>query len=121
MQKLVLLFSMGALLGQGAEPGAVEYGKYLVEHVANCGDCHTPHKSTGDYDSSKALKGVTQPKVSPDLTSSGLFSQWGERGMVKFLETGLDPQGHPAPSHMPAFKLRPHDAQAIAAYLKTLK
>jgi hypothetical protein len=41
--------------------------------------------------------------------------------MVKFLETGLDPEGHATDSHMPAYKLRPHDAEAIVAYLKTLK
>ena len=76
----------------------------------------------GEFDSSKALKGALLPKASPDLTSSGrLFSQWGERGMVRFLETGLDPKGHTADSHMPAYKLRPHDAEAIAAYLKSLR
>jgi len=109
-------------LSRAAEPGAVEYGEYLVQQVANCGNCHSPRRASGELDASKSLKGAMQPKASPDLTSSGhLFSEWGERGMARFLETGLDPQGHTADSHMPAYKLRPHDAEAIAAYLKSLK
>jgi|SRR5581483_614793 len=119
MRNCLLLFLTGGLLAQSAEPfqsavpaaGAVEYGKYLTEHVANCSTCHA-----------SSLKGVGTPNPSPDLTSSGqLFSRWGERGLVRFLETGVDPQGRAAPSHMPAFKLRPHDAQAIVAYLKSLR
>jgi D-sorbitol dehydrogenase (acceptor) len=110
------------VLGGAAEPGAVEYGKSLVKEVANCGDCHTPRAAGGGLDQSRWLKGALPPKASPDLTaSSRLFLQWGEKGMVKFLETGIDPAGRPAPSHMPAFKLRPHDAEAIVAYLRTVK
>ena len=121
MFKLVTIF-LACGLGRAAERGAVEYGKYLVEQVANCGQCHTPRMATGELDASKSLKGVTLLKPSPDLTSSGhLFLQWGERGMVRFLETGLDASGHTADSHMPAYKLRPHDAEAIAAYLKSLR
>jgi mono/diheme cytochrome c family protein len=121
MFKFVAIF-VACSLSRAAEPGAVEYGKYLVEQVAECGKCHTPRKATGELDGAKPLKGALLPKASPDLTSSGhLYLQWGERGMVGFLETGLDPKGHTADSHMPAYKLRPHDAEAIAAYLKSLR
>ena len=116
------VFLASVLLAQAADSSAVAYGKQLVEEVAKCGDCHTPRKASGEFDRSKWLKGARLPKTSPDLTSSGhLFPYWGERAMVKFLETGLDPEGHAADSHMPAYKLRPHDAEAIVAYLKTLK
>lgn len=114
MRKLVFCFFACGLIGQAAQPGAIEYGKYLVEHVANCGRCHKLPGVSGDS--------AAQSPAAPDLRPSGkLFTQWGERGMVQFLETGINPQGHSAPSHMPAFKLRPHDAHAIVAYLKTLK
>jgi hypothetical protein len=118
------MFVACVLLCQAADPGALEYGKKLVEEVAKCGDCHTPRDANGQFDESKRLKGVTRDngKSSPDLTSSGhILLQWGQRGMVKFLETGLDPKGRTAHSHMPAYKLRPHDAEAIAVYLKSLK
>jgi hypothetical protein len=61
-------------------------------------------------------------KTSPDLTSPGrLFARWGEAGLEKFLETGTGPSGHAADPPMPAYKLRPDDAKAIVAYLKSLK
>ncbi len=112
--------------------GNAERGKYLVEEVAKCGDCHTPMGPEGS-DREKWLKGAVlsfgpiQPvkdwhKTAPDLTSSGRLSQrWGESGLTKFLETGLGPSGHTADPPMPAYKMKPEDAQDIVAYLKTLK
>jgi len=122
MLKFASIFLACGILCRATDSGAVQYGKQLVEEVAKCGDCHTPRKATGEFDASNWLKGARLPKASPDLTPSGhLFRQWGEQGMVKFLETGLDPAGLAAASHMPTYKLRPHDAEAIVAYLKTLK
>jgi mono/diheme cytochrome c family protein len=122
MVSLVEIFLACVLLARAADSSVVEYGRQLVEDVAKCGDCHTPRKTGGEFDRSERLKGARLPKASPDLTTSGhLFARWGERGIVKFLETGFDPEGHAADSHMPAYKLRPHDAKAIVAYLKSLK
>jgi len=116
-----------------ADSDQAAYGKYLVEEVGKCQECHTPKTEAGQLDTAKWLKGATldfQPmgdvkgwhKTSPDLTSAGrLFARWGEAGMVKFLETGTNPAGHPADPPMPAYKLKPADAEAIVAYLKTLK
>ena len=122
-----------AALTLGAEMDAVTYGKYLVEEVAKCQECHTPRLETGEFDTSKWLRGATldfQParevkgwhKTSPDLTPGGrLWQRWGEQGIAKFLETGLGPRGNAADPPMPAYKLRPSDAEAIVAYLKSLK
>jgi mono/diheme cytochrome c family protein len=133
MMKLFGLSLAYGLACSAAQGDAVSYGKYLVEEVAKCGDCHTPRKATGEFDEEKRLKGApldapancdvkNWAKVAPDLTSSGrLFSKWGERGMMKYLETGLNPQGTTSHPPMPAYKLRPHDAEAIVAYLRTLK
>jgi mono/diheme cytochrome c family protein len=108
-------------------------GKYLVEEVAKCGACHTPRGPDGNPDAAKFLKGATldfQPiaeikgwhKTSPDITStSPLWSRWKEDGFVKFLQTGKNPRGNAADPPMPAYTLAPVDAQAIVAYLKSLK
>ncbi len=121
------------MLAAAAQSGALAYGKYLVEEVAQCQECHTPRTKTGELDKSKWLKGATldfQPtqengnwsKFAPDLTSSSdLFAHWQESGLVRYLETGAGPNGHPSRPPMPAYKLRPHDAEAIVAYLKSLK
>ncbi len=36
---------------------AVARGKYLVEQVAQCGDCHTPHNDKGEPINSQSLRG----------------------------------------------------------------
>lgn len=116
-----------------ADPKSVEWGKYLVEEVAKCGDCHTPKDEKGQFDKTKWLKGAVldfaplQPvpgwhKTSPDLTpTSSLWKKWGEGAMVKYLTTGLTPKGKPADPPMPAYTLTQKDAEAIIDYLKSLK
>ncbi len=111
----------------------VERGRYLVEEVAKCQMCHTPKLESGEYDKSKWLKGATldiQPagtikgwhKTAPDLTSAGrLFERWKAEGLVKFLQTGLNPRGGAADPPMPAYKMKEEDAKAIVEYLKTLQ
>jgi hypothetical protein len=108
-------------------------GKYLVEEVARCQECHTPKTVDGKFDETKWLKGATlkvQPidemkgwhKTSPDLTStSRLWQSWADAGILKFLTTGLNPRGNPAGAPMPMYKMKPDDAQAIVEYLKSLK
>ncbi len=122
-----------SVLAFGAELDQLEYGKYLANEVGKCQDCHTPRTESGELDTGKWLKGATldiEPthetkgwhKTSPDITSSGrLFARWGEQGLVKFLESGVGPTGHAADPPMPAYKLKPADAEAIVAYLKSLK
>ena len=114
------------------EKAKIERGRYLVEEVGKCQDCHTPRLPTGDYDRSKWLKGAPidfkpihpMPKWeehAPDLTRSGLLKEWGETGLAKFLETGKGPYDNMADPPMPTYKLKHEDAAAIAAYLASLK
>ena len=132
MKAVVLLtgFLLPALFLSAQTP--VERGKYLVENAGMCADCHTPMVN-GKPDASKHLKGATigfQPigevpgwhKTSPDISStSPLFQRWGEDGLKKFLQTGLNPRGHGADPPMPQYRFSADDAAAIVAYLKTVK
>jgi mono/diheme cytochrome c family protein len=133
MVKFLGFLCATALVGFPQDSDSAARGKYLVEEVAKCQECHTPKTETGELDTSKWLKGTTldfQPmhevkgwhKTSPDLTSAGrLFARWGEAGIEKFLETAVGPSGHAADLPMPAYKLHADDAKAIVAYLKSLK
>jgi mono/diheme cytochrome c family protein len=109
-------------------------GKYLVEEVARCQECHTPKLPDGQFNKEKWLKGAVlnvQPidpikgwhKTSPDLTASGRLWQgrWGQAALVKLLSTGLGPGGNPADPPMPTYKMTQDDAEAVVEYLKTLK
>lgn len=117
-----------------AQTDKVSRGKYLVEEVARCQECHTPRLPDGQFDKEKWLKGAVlnvQPidpikgwhKTSPDLTAAGRLWQgrWGQAALVKLLSTGLGPGGNPADPPMPTYKMSQDDAEAVVAYLKSLK
>jgi mono/diheme cytochrome c family protein len=137
MRKSSLLFATGlavvattlTMFGQDAK---LERGKYLVEEVARCQECHTPRTETGEFNKSQWMKGTTLVGVpstpvadwhqkSPDITStSALWTRWGQDGFTKFLQTAKNPRGGKAGPPMPAYMLKAEDADAIAAYLKSL-
>lgn len=139
MRTLMMSTVVAALVGTAmttgvqAQDAQVERGKYLVEQVVRCQDCHTTKTESGELDTAKWLKGGKldfQPigerkgwhPTAPDLTStSSLWARWGEDGMVKFLETAKNPRGNKADAPMPAYTMHTDDAKAIVAYLLTLK
>jgi len=110
----------------------LERGKYLVEEVARCQECHTPLLESGEFDTSKWMKGATLVGIpataipdwhqkAPDITStSRLWERWKVEGFAKFLETSKNPRGGKAGPPMPAYKLSAEDAAAMTAYLKSL-
>ena len=90
-----------ALLGLTAVSPAVsdsklERGRYLVEQVALCGDCHTPHNEKGEPIREKLLQGaplpfkptVPMPWADKAPNIAGLPG-WEDKDAVKFLMTGL--------------------------------
>jgi mono/diheme cytochrome c family protein len=124
-------FSLAGEAKKGAEDATVKRGEYLVTQVAHCANCHTPRDRKGGLDSSRHLQGTLLPMVprektaswvdkSPDITHSGLAGQWGEEGMVKFLTTGVNPDGESSMAPMPVFHLNKEDARAVARYLLSL-
>ena len=116
-----------------AQSPKVARGKYLVEEVSRCQECHSPKSVEGVFDKEKWMKGsvlLFQPiepikgwhKTAPDITRAGrLWGKWGELTLVKFLTTGLGPTGKPAGAPMPIYKMSQEDAEAIVDYLKTLQ
>jgi len=135
IQRIAIMLSIGGLLlgaSVFAQDPKLQRGKYLVEEVARCQECHTPKTDAGDLDTAKMLKGAklnVAPMApiagwhasSPDITStSALWQRWGDDGMIKFLETAKNPRGGKAGAPMPAYTMRHEDADAIVAYLKSL-
>lgn len=130
---ILTLAVAAAIPPAGRASGQTERGKYLVEEVGKCQECHTPRGADGQLDREKWLKGAVldfqpiQPgkdwhKTSPDLTpGSRLWQRWGEKGIAEFLQTGLGPSGHTADPPMPTYKLKAEDAEAMVQYLKSLK
>jgi mono/diheme cytochrome c family protein len=109
----------------------LKHGSYLVNEVAHCGDCHTPQDKKGMPDGARRLRGAPltfQPKkgtenwaeMATDITSRGRAGEWSEEEMVKFLTTGLNPDGERPIPPMPVFHLNANDARAVYRYLSSL-
>ncbi|HXF74566.1 MAG TPA: cytochrome C [Methylomirabilota bacterium] len=119
-----------------APKGGVERGRYLVEHVSLCGDCHTPRNFLGVPNPSLYLAGASQkigplgqavPNITPDKETG--IGDWKREDIAELLITGTKPdldnvqglmseviQGAPH-----GYKdMKKEDALAIADYLKSI-
>lgn len=105
------------------------YGRYLVDHVARCGVCHSasddPYEPEGYLEGgSPKIHFKNSKSVAPSLsfTSSGNNSAWSEEEIVAYLRTGKTPAGRVIdPSDCPTnFYARAESADlaAIARFLK---
>lgn len=104
-------------------------GKYIVEGIAVCSQCHTPRDGAGAPDRSHWLEGApvwqkpSEPTEDWPLQAPRIAgTPPGTDGeMVKLLTTGLWRDGKFLRSPMPQFRLSRQDAEAVAAYLKSLQ
>lgn len=96
-------------------------GKYLVNNVALCGDCHSPHDQAGAVPADKELHGSELPfkptVAMPWSTKSPAIAGIKNDQALIALLTGKARLRPP----MPTFEMTREDAQAVAAYLKSLK
>ncbi len=111
-----------------AAQSPVERGKYLVEDVAMCQECHTPRDSSGNLDQSRWLQGAPIWIMPVHATSNWAMRAPGLAGFQGFtdeqgdmvLEKGRDPNGLPIQPPMHIYHMNHADAQAIIAYLRSL-
>lgn len=104
-------------------------GEYLVKGIGQCGDCHTPFTFTGGFVMDKWLQGkklefgplVPIPVWADTSPNIAGLPRWDTEKAVQFLMTGLAPNGQPARPPMPAYRMNRADAEAVVAYLKSLK
>lgn len=102
-----------------------EHGRYLVEALGHCGECHTSRNLLGGLKLSAWLEGAPNPAgkgTIPNITPDKLT--WSEADIAEYLKSGFTPKFDTAGGHMVAVientaKLSPDDRQAIAVYLKT--
>jgi Cytochrome c len=122
------------LVGQKKKPGTpsaatLAHGKYLVENVAGCNDCHTPFNEKGEPIQEQYLQGtvlpfkptVPMPVWADTSTNIAGLPGWDKDAAIKFLMTGIAQNGLPARPPMPQFKLNLQDATAVVAYLQSLR
>jgi mono/diheme cytochrome c family protein len=110
------------------EERLITRGRYLVERVAMCADCHSPRDERGEFIRARWLGGSPlffKPTAPiPDWADLAVpiagLPGWTEADAAKFLATGAVPGGNPARPPMSAVRLRTRDAAAVVAYLKSL-
>jgi len=108
---------------------SVARGKYLVEKIGMCGDCHTPHNEKGEPVKEQWLKGavlpfkptVPMPVWADKSANIAGLPGWNHDAAIKFMMTGIAYNGLPARPPMPQFRYSQQDAQAIVAYLESLR
>ena len=108
--------------------GNVERGRYIVEDVAFCANCHTPRTKGTDFDRAHWLQGgplfwqpahpvPNYPQLVPRIGGQPPAT---DAQMITLLTTGLWTDGKPLRAPMPPFHMSKEDAEAVVAYLKSI-
>lgn len=113
------------------EPAAVSRGRYLVDALGHCGECHSPRSRLGVLDRDRHLagnrngpEGETVPNITPDRNEG--IGKWSPDDLAYFLETGELPNGDYTGGHMTdvidqgTSRLTASDRSAMVAYLRSL-
>jgi mono/diheme cytochrome c family protein len=101
-------------------------GRYLVEALAHCAECHTPRTPLGGLDRAAWLSGAPNPSGKgriPNITTGAL--DWSDSDLIYYFESGLTPDYDSVGGSMAAVvtnlaALPAGDRAAIAAYLKAV-
>ena len=119
-----------------APKSGTERGRYLVNHVSLCGDCHTPRNSLGVPNRSLYLAGASAksgplgeevPNITPDKETG--IGEWTREDIAEVLISGTKPDFDNVQGLMyEVIQGTPHgykdmkreDALAIAEYLKSV-
>lgn len=103
-------------------------GKYLVDQVGMCDDCHTPRDERGRPIAVKYLQGAPigfkpiapVPVWADKAPAIAGMPGWDDGAAIKFLMTGIAYNDLPARPPMPQYRFNRQDAEAVLAYLRSL-
>lgn len=130
-----LLFAPAVTAPAETPTDPLERGRYLTDHVAICGDCHTPRNQFGALRADMYLAGADEgpdgnpvPNITTDRETG--LGKWREGSFVEVLQTGMLPNadnvqgmmaevidgyGGPGYADAPESELR-----SIAKYMKSV-
>lgn len=134
---LVLCGLMQAPLASAADGAAVERGRYLVNTILACGNCHTPKAADGQPIAGKELSGGglsfnapffvgSASNITPDKETG--IGSWSDDELKRAITQGARPDhgrlaGVPlAPMMWVAFykAMTPGDLDAVVAYMRSV-
>ena len=110
-----------------ARPAQWNRGAYLVNSLGHCAECHSPRNFLGGIVAAQRFAGGPDPDGKgwvPNITQKGI-SDWSEKDIAYFLESGQTPDGDSAGGSMVSVirnisQLSEADRNAIATYIKSL-
>lgn len=122
-----LYFAPGPVLTSAPATNVVDRGRYLVQALGHCGECHTPRNALGGPVKDRFLAGGRTPdgKKAQNLTPARL-KNWSDAELRQFFLTGETPDGDSANETMAEVvanstsQLTSADLQAMIAYLRAL-
>ena len=122
-----LFFDSGPLASDPAKSEVVNRGRYLVDALGHCGECHTPRNFLGGPKKDRYLAGGKLPDGGsvPNLTPTRL-KKWGDKDLKDFLESGQTADGDVVAEAMgevirnTTSQLTAQDLEALIAYLRTV-
>jgi MYXO-CTERM domain-containing protein len=122
-----LYFDRGPIPDDPKQSAAWNRGRYLVDALGHCAECHSSRNLAGSIkESTRFAGGPDQEGVGyvPNITPGGI-GDWSEDDIIRALTEGRTPQGHVIGSTMADVvtniaALPVEDRRAIATYLKSL-
>jgi len=128
----LLPFHFVALAQDRAPAGAksIERGKYIVDQLAMCNECHTPRNRMGELQITEYLHGAPVTVSAPPYPNvkwalkapaiAGLSGYTEEQG-IRLLMEGLTADGRTPKPPMPRYRMNRSDAEAVVIYLQSLR
>lgn len=121
-----LLFLRDGWVVEDAASDTLVRGRYLVESLGHCSECHTPRNAIGGLDKTRWMAGAPIPGSKgrvPNINPAKLT--WSEADIAGYLMNGFTPEFDSAGGEMAEVvenmaHLSDADRAAIAAYLKAL-
>ena len=146
LRVMILAVAAGLVAGQlsaqqrGQTPGAAapqarpsagnaEHGRYIVERVAMCFECHSTRDSSGNIIPATRLMGGPLPVTSPAWKNdwavrtpriAGLPGYTAELGIRLLTQGAIGRDGVQLRPPMPRFRMTPQDAADVVAFLQTM-
>lgn len=131
MRTMLCLAFFCLFLSPALAESPVDRGRYIVEVIGACGNCHTPNTPEGK-DPSMHLAGGSlipdggmeswPPNITPDVETG--IGGWTDEEVIRAIREGVRPDGRVLGPLMPIVLYRQisdTDARAIVAYLRTLE
>lgn len=112
---------------RAAAQGDAAHGRYIVERVAMCAECHSARDPQGNIVVGTRLRGGAMPIRAPWVSDwplqipriAGLPGYSDEEALRLLTDGAIKRDGTQLRSPMPRFRMTPQDAADVVAYLRS--